>query len=541
MRLREGISWIGRLTRSYRAGIGLNIVLGTISVGLSLLFIFLCKSLIDSAISGLDESLLIPALQIAGVLVIQQICNFFRGRIESVSTIKMMNALRERLFFRVMLSRWSGRERFHTGDVTIRLEGDVRKVCEALCESFPRMAITMVEFFFSFLFMLTMDSRLAWLLFAIMPIALLLSKRYMLRMRSLTHSIREVDSSVQAHIQEQVQHRTVINSMGSAEGSFASLRALSGELFSKTMRRTNYTLYSKAVVRLGFSAGYMTAFLWGVEGISSGAISFGVMTAFLQLVAKVQAPIVEISSYVSTMAQTTTSIDRLGELDDLEIEEQGEPKVLSGGVGVRFREVSFGYGGREILSDFGCDFSANALHVVVGETGSGKSTMLRLMLGFLSPQKGAVELYNSDESVGCSPLTRANFVYVPQGNTLISGTIRENILLGDPEATDEEIKAVLHIAVADFVYSLPDGLDTLCGERGAGVSEGEAQRIAIARGLLRKGGVMLLDEPTSALDGGTERLLLERLTEYAKSRTMIMVTHRERTSKVCGSVVKLTR
>lgn len=522
-------------------GITLNFVLGTLSVGLSLLFIFLCKSLIDSAISGGEKGLLVPALQIAGVLTVQQVCNFFRGRVESASSVKMMNALRERLFFRVMLSLWSGREKFHTGDVTTRLEGDVRKVCEALCESFPRMAITGVEFFFSFLFMLSMDSRLAWLLFAIMPIALLLSKRYMLRMRSLTHSIREVDSSVQAHIQEQVQYRTVINSMGSTAGSFASLRALSGELFSKTMKRTDYTLYSKAVVRLGFSAGYLIAFLWGVEGISSGAISFGVMTAFLQLVARVQAPIVEISSYISTIAQTTTSIDRLGELDDLEIEEQGESQILLGGVGVRFRGVSFDYGGRDILSDFNCDFGANALHVIVGETGSGKSTMLRLMLGFLSPLEGAVELYRSDESVGCSPLTRANFVYVPQGNTLISGTIRENILLSDPEATDEDIMAVLHTAVADFVFSLPDGLDTICGERGAGLSEGEAQRIAIARGILRKGGVVLLDEPTSALDSATERLLLERLMEYAKSRTMIMVTHRERTSDICSSVVKLTR
>ncbi len=541
MSLRDNIIWISRLSQGYRGGIALNISLGALSVGLSLLFIFLCKALIDSAVRGAEASVLPPALQIVGVLILQQVCNFFRGRIESASSVKMMNALRERLFYRVMLSRWSGREKFHTGDVTIRLEGDVRKVSETLCETLPRMAITAVEFLSSFLFMLSMDSRLAWLLFAIMPIALLVSKRYMLRMRSLTHSIRNVDSSVQAHIQEQVQHRTVINSMGSAEGSFASLRALSGELLDKTMRRANYTLYSKAMVRLGFSAGYLTAFLWGVEGISSGAITFGVMTAFLQLVAKVQAPIVELTSYISTIAQTTTSIDRLGELDDLEIEEQGEEQVLTGGVGVRFRGVSFDYGGGDILSDFECDFSANALHVVVGETGSGKSTMLRLMLGFLFPSKGAVELYNSDESVDCSPLTRANFVYVPQGNTLISGTIRENILLGDPLATHEDVSAVLHTAVADFVYGLPDGLDTVCGERGAGLSEGEAQRIAIARGLLRKGGVMLLDEPTSALDGATEKLLLERLTEYAKNRTMIMVTHRERTSEICGSVVKLTK
>ncbi len=541
MRIRESIIWIWSLSRGYRGRMVQNVVLGGVSVVLSLAFIVLCKSLIDSAVEGGDGGILVPALQIAAVLIVQQICNFARGRIESSTAIGMVNTLRERLFFRVMLSRWGGREKFHTGDITTRMEGDVRKVCESIGVVFPAMVITAVEFIFSFIFMLSMDSRLAWLLFAIMPVALLLSKRYMLRMRSLTHSIREVDSSVQAHIQEQVQHRSVINSMGGAEGSFASLRELSGELFDKTMRRTNYTLYSRMVVRLGFAAGYLVAFMWGVEGLNSGAISFGVMTAFLQLVAKVQAPIVEISSYISSFAQVTTSIDRLGELDDLEIEEQGASRVLSGAVGVRLSEVTFGYGGRDIFSGFECDFEANALHVVVGETGSGKSTLLRLVLGFLSPLSGSVELYNSDERAECSPLTRVNFVYVPQGNTLISGTIRENILLGDPEATESQIEAVLHTAVAEFVYSLPDGLDTICGERGAGLSEGEALRIAIARGLLRPGGVMLLDEPTSALDGATEELLIERLMEYSKNRTMIMVTHRERASEMCASVIKLTR
>ncbi len=541
MTLKDNISWIWNLSHGHRWNLALNIILGSVSVGMSLLFIFLCKYLIDRSINGLGEGILPYVFMIAGVLIVQQICNVFRGLIESNTSVEVMNRLRERLFFRVMLSRWSGRERFHTGDITTRLEGDVRKVSDSLCATFPIMTITAIEFLFSFIFMLSLDSRLAWLLFAIMPVAMILSKRYMLRMRDLTHSIRQVDSSVQAHIQEQVQHRSVINSLGNASNSMASLRTLSQDLFDKTLRRTNYTLYSRSMVRIGFSAGYLTAFLWGVDGLNSGAVSFGVMTAFLQLVGRIQAPIIEISSYLSTIAQTPTSIDRLGELDDLEIEEQGEEIIFSDGVGIKFRDVRFNYGGGDILSNFNCDFEANALHVVVGETGSGKSTMLRLMLGFLTPQDGEVNLYTKTKSVRCSPLTRANFVYVPQGNTLISGTIRDNILMGDPNATDAQIKSVIHTAVAEFVYRLPDGLDTICGERGAGLSEGEAQRIAIARGLLRRGGVLLLDEPTSALDNTTEQLLLERLTAYAKNRTLIMVTHRERTSDICSSVVKLTR
>ncbi len=541
MSIREDITWLVRLSQGYRLRLLLDILLGVISVGLSLLFISLSKGMVDAAVSSGDGVSLVMVVAIVVTMLLQLLATVWRGRIESYASTRMMNGLRERLFYRVMLSRWSGKEQFHTGDITTRREGDVRKVCETLCEKLPLVAITGVEFVLSFLFMMMLDSRLAWILLFIMPLTLLLSKSYMRRMRSLTHSIREVDSSVQAHIQEQVQHRNVINSMGHTMGAIEALRGLSGRLFDHTMKRTNYTLFSRSVVRFGFMAGYLTVFIWGVDGLSSGVITFGVMTAFLQLVAKVQVPIVELSSQLANIAQTTSSIDRLGELDGLEIEEQGEPRILSGEIGVELRDVTFGYETRDVLSHFNCNFEPNKLHIIVGETGSGKSTVLRLMLGFLSPSNGSIELYSESARERCSPLTRGNFVYVPQGNTLISGTIRDNILLGDPTATEDDIQRVLHVAVADFVLSLPDGLDTLCGERGAGLSEGEAQRVAIARGLLRKGGVLLLDEPTSALDSTTERLLIERLTDYAKSRTMIMVTHRERASEISSSVIRLKR
>lgn len=544
MTIRENIAWLNGLSKGYRMQIFLNIILGIASVCFSLIFILLSKSLVDLAVAKeLGDGFWEQAAWIICVLLAQQFCSIIRGRIDSYTTTKMMNTLRERLFSRVMHSLWRGKELFHTGDITTRLEGDVRKACETLCKNIPLVLITSFEFLFSFIFLLTLDSRLAWVLFIIMPITILLSKSYVLKMRSLTHSIREVDSSLQSHIQEQVQHRNVINSMGNTSGSIASLHNLGNTLFKKTMRRTDYLLFSKSILRFGFSAGYLTAFLWGVEGLSSGVISFGVMTAFLQLVAKVQVPVVELSSQLSNIAQTTSSIERLCEIDNLEIEEQGEPKILDGAIGIKAENITFRYtdGEIDILSDFSYDFTPNNLHVIVGETGGGKSTLLRLILGFFSPQKGDIKIYNNSETIKCSPLTRANLVYVPQGNTLISGTIKENILLGNPSATDQEIKEAIHIAVADFIYRLPNGLDTVCGERGAGLSEGEAQRVAIARGLLRKGGLLLFDEPTSALDKETERLLIERLTAYAQNRTLIMVTHREKSADICSSVVKLKK
>ncbi len=165
--------------------------------------------------------------------------------------------------------------------------------------------------------------------------------------------------------------------------------------------------------------------------------------------------------------------------------------------------------------------------------------MLRLMLALLKPDRGSVTLYNGKEREEVSPLTRCNLSYVPQGNTLISGTIRDNLLLGKPEATEAELQAALHTAVADFVMTLPEGLDTLCGEQGAGLSEGQAQRIAIARGLLRPGSILLLDEPTSSLDEETERKLLERLSRQVQDKTLILITHRETIAQLCTSAVRL--
>ena len=249
-----------------------------------------------------------------------------------------------------------------------------------------------------------------------------------------------------------------------------------------------------------------------------------------------------LSRQVSPMINSLTSAERLSEIEAQPLEETGESCWLGESVGVRFCGVDYAYpdGGRKILSDFTHDFIPGTTTALLGETGAGKSTLMRLMLGLLSPDKGDAGLYGSGTAlVPASAATRCNIVYVPQGNTLMSGTIRENLLLGDPGATDDMLAEALYLAAADFVADLPDGLDTLCGEKGSGLSEGQAQRICIARSLLRKGGLLLLDEPTSALDTETEELLLTRLTSALGQRTMISVTHRTATADLCTSQLKI--
>ena len=265
------------------------------------------------------------------------------------------------------------------------------------------------------------------------------------------------------------------------------------------------------------------------------------MTAFLQLVAQVQRPMVDISRQIPSFIRVFTSAERLAELQALPLERQGVSVRLDGCLGIRAEGVSFAYPGNErrVLADFSHDFAPGSLTVILGETGVGKSTLLRLILGLLHPDEGKIMFYNAVSQVEASPLTRCNLSYVPQGNTLVSGSIRDNLLMGNPQATEDELRAALHTAVADFVYALPDGLDTRCGEHGAGLSEGQAQRIAIARGLLRPGGVLLLDEPTSSVDNVTERLLLERLSQQVEGKTLILVTHRETIARLCTTVIRM--
>jgi ABC-type bacteriocin/lantibiotic exporter with double-glycine peptidase domain len=223
-----------------------------------------------------------------------------------------------------------------------------------------------------------------------------------------------------------------------------------------------------------------------------------------------------------------TSSERLIELEELPLEPSLPPYNMSGSVGVRFDNVTYRYtdNGRIVLSDFSHDFRPGTFTAILGETGAGKTTLLRLMLSLISASDGSIRLYNDKEEVKASVATRCNFSYVPQGNTLFSGTIRDNLLMGNPSATTEQMRNALHTAMADFVFDLPEGLDTVCGEHGGGLSEGQAQRITIARAILRPCSILLLDEATSALDNTTERQLLLNINNSLSDTTIIFVTHR---------------
>ena len=530
------------MSHGCRMLVGIRTLTGVVHVVVSLLFIYVCKHLVDIATSTIDSNMKPFVLLLVLCMLLQQIFSIAGKRLDVHACIRMGNKMRYRLFHHVMESKWNGRENIHTGDLMTRFNGDVDIVASLLCHSCPSIVVSVVQLLSSAFFLGFLDLKLALIVVVLLPVAFLLSKSYMKRMRRLTYTIREADSKLQALTQEYFQHKVIVSTMEFTRMALNSMDLILQDLKIKVLKRTDYSLFSKIVVQGGFSLGYIIAFLWGVYGIKDGSVSVGMMTAFLQLVAQIQHPVSGLGRQIPEFVHAYASFERLKALERLPLEERGEPVSLSGVIGVTMENVSFSYTdeGKQVFSNFTHDFKPGSLTAVIGETGVGKSTLIRMLLALVIPQKGHIRFYTEAcESEVVSPMTRCNVVYVPQGNSLMSGTIRDNLYLGNPQASEEQIQKALYTACAEFVYALPEGLDTLCGEQGNGLSEGQAQRIAIARGLLRPGGLLLMDEPTSSLDEETEILLMHRLSEKLYNKTLIMVTHREKCAQFCTSVLHL--
>lgn len=542
MRIWDCIRWLWSASGNYRLPILLRGIIGLLHVGVSLFSIWVCKSLIDVATRHSDGCMHMFIILMLVCLVIRLFLSMIGSWLGSRTEIRLRNALRYRLFERLMESCWTGRDSLHTGDILNRMVEDMGVVIGILCRSIPSVIVMTAQLCGALWYLSEMDVRLAGIIIFIMLIVLLFSKGYVQRMRALSRNIRTTDSLIQSHLQENLQNRTLVRTLEYTPQAIGRLFSLQSILQHEVMLRTNYSVFSHGMIQAGFATGYAIAFLWGVYGLYEGTVTFGVMTAFLQLVSQVQGPIVGLSRQIPSFIQVVTSVERLTELSTTPLEECGNALSLDGVLGVRMTHLSFSYPGtgRKVLDDFTHDFIPGSLTAVVGETGVGKSTLVRLVLALLLPDSGKVTLYNSEREVIASALTRCNLSYVPQGNTLLSGTIRDNLLMGNPEATDEELRAALY-AAAEFVDALPDGMETFCGEQGTGLSEGQAQRVAIARGLLRPGSILLLDEPTSSLDEETERLLLERLSKQVKNKTLILITHRETIARLCSFTVQIRK
>ena len=517
------------------------ILIGCISVACSLTFVLFSKNAIDIATGAREGKLVLYAAGMGLLILLEIALHAADNWVGNKLDVEMRNRFRSRFFEQLLQSEWKGKERYHSGDVLNRMVQDLGAVVSVITSTIPFAVVMALQLLASFCFLYSMDRMLAIVLILILPLFSLLSKFYVNRMRRMTKAVRESESHIHSVMQESLQHKTIVKTLEQSDGMMGRLAKWQTQLFGEVTTRTRFSIVAHGLVSMGFSAEYLTAFLWGVFSMQKGIITFGVMTAFLQLVGRIQRPLTDLVRMIPSFVSSLTSAERLMELEELPMEPTGEPQCMKGVAGVRFADVSFQYadGDEEVITHLNEDFVPGSMTAVLGETGAGKTTLIRLILALVRPTAGRVTMYDAEREVEVSPQTRTNLVYVPQGNTLFSGTIRDNLLLGRPDATDEELWEVLRVACAEFVLSLPNGLDTACGEQGGGLSEGQAQRIVIARSLLRPGSVLLFDEATSALDPDTERRLLERLAETRNGRTLIFITHRPSVLEYCDRVLRV--
>lgn len=541
----HSLSWLWKTSKGIRFRLMFNSLLGIIRIIASLAFIYVSKLLVDLAtgkITSSEKMYWVYSICLVALLACQVGAGMLNSWLSNQTEIKLKNKIRLDLFNHLMNASWDGKEKLHSGDVLNRLEEDVRVICDTLCQSLPSLFSTLVQLIAAFAFMCQLSPKMSWIILFILPIFLLFSKVYIKRTRALTSTIRNQDSQIQSIVQESIQHRIIIQSMEQNDAIVQKMDGIQSNLFHSTMQRTKFNLFSRFMVSIGFSIGYLVAFLWCIHGLYVNAITFGTMTAFLQLVGQIQRPTIDLTRQIPAYINATTSVDRLVELEVLPTEEKSSERRLSGNLGIRMNNVTFRYpdGEKDVLSNFTHDFRPGSRTAIIGETGSGKSTTIRLMLSLLHPLSGSMEIYSDDgSSIPVNADSRCNLIWVPQGNSLFSGTIRDNLYLGYPEATDDEMNEALYNAAAEFVSNLPEGLDTICGEQGAGLSEGQSQRIAIARALLHKGSILLLDELSSSLDPQTEQTLMSRLIDAKGNNTMIFVTHHEAIVDYCDEVVRL--
>ena len=545
-------AWFWQQMKDIKVKILVRIIAGLAQVGLGLLLVWLCRRFIDVVIwqgNILHESLVLFGV-IALLIALRQLVFY----LSSMTEVEQQNNMRLRLFNKVLGRKlYTTENDLHSGDVSQRLERDIASAAAVTTSILPGMVATGVQLIGAFLLMHFIDAVLAWSLLVLTPVVVVCAKYLSSRLKKMTLAIREEESRIQMLIQETAEHQLTIKTLQGESIMGTRMAGLQSSLQHLVARRVRFTLISRLLIAFTFSYGYFGAFVYGAVQLKDGLITFGVMTAFLQLVGQIQSPIMTLLGMIPQLIHATASVDRLAEIEKLEQEEETskgaliqknvhqeeEEKEGTTSFGIKMEHVCYQYpGSEEVLTDFNYDFRPGSSTAILGATGCGKTSLLRLIAHITSPSAGRVCLYSHSGVEVKGADMRRHIIYIEQGNTMMSGSIRENLLLAKPDATEEEMQKALHTAVANFVYELPEALDTRIGEHATRLSGGQAQRLSIARGLLREGSILLLDEVSSSLDERTESILFDRLFSAYPEKTIICVTHRPEAARHCDAQIK---
>ena len=420
-----------------------------------------------------------------------------------------------------------------------RMTSDIKIVTDGITSIVPNLLYFVTQFVGAFIVLVIFDWKFTMLFIVAGVIMSAVTLLFRGKLKSLHKEVQETDGKVRSFFQETIESILVVKTFGVEKQFEEKGDELQKINYNAKMKRRRISICANAGFSFIFNAGYLFALVWCALKVCANSMTYGTLTAVLQLISQIQTPFVNITKVIPQYYAILASAERIMEIEDIEVEEKNDDIIsvdefyqnFSYG---KFEDISFDYGRESVLEKGNATFEKGDFVAIRGISGIGKSTLIKMLLGVFKPQKGHIRLYkNNGAYVEISPNTREMFSYVPQGNYLFSGTLRENILLINPHATEDEMNEALEISdMKEFVDALPDGLDTVIGEKGLGISEGQAQRLAIARALLSNAPILLLDEATSALDAVTERNVLQRIKGLTQ-KTCIIVTHKAAALEVC--------
>ena len=518
------IQWLRKESKPFHTAIIYSTLIDLLSMGLSLAAIYFSKQTIDIATGNPNGNLWAHAAGMIACIVGSMIAGMLNPWMIERNSMKFQMQMQMLLNGRMMAASWKSAQQWHTGDILNRLVKDCAEVVQLVVFTVPSLCVTLVELVAALVFLFMLDSRIAWLILFSSPL-LLLSKIYYKRMRKLSKEWKSNDSLVTSVLQENTNARLLIASLGAENVRNALLEEGLQNRLHTGMQQLKIAIYSKTILQSVFHTGYFLAFLLGIYYLSKDLITFGTMVAFIQLVSRIQGPILQFIGFVPGLIRVRASVERIMELEECPSSRKRNRNIIRQAEYLKVEDLHFGYSDGEIINGMSFTVKAGEPLAIMGHTGVGKTTLIRLIAGILEPNQGNILLKGDGKDWDTAELERTNFVYVPQGNSLFSGTIRDNLRMVNREASDEQLKEALGTACADFVWDLPQGLDTEISENGVGLSEGQAQRLAVARAMLLPGSVWIFDEVTAALDAGTAQQLISNLLEKGKDKILLFVTH----------------
>ena len=532
---REYFIWVLGYTKPYVPRLLLILVFDILATLMSVGMAIIGKELIDRAIEGrLAQLWNIIALYVL-VIFGSAALSLVSGLFSTVVYEKFGFGIRKKVYRRILDTTWLDISKYHTGDLMTRLTSDVSAVADGISTTIPTVLRLLIELIVTFFTLAYYDLKLALFALLVAPVAMLSSMILGSKLKYLQVKVQQSESKYRSFMQESLANILIEKSFCLEDYSEEKLTQMRDERFYWVFKKNRTNMFAQAAMGLSFQLGYVVAFTWGVICVANKTITYGTMTVFLQLVNRVQAPIVSLAQVVPRIILMLASAGRIIELQNLPEEHFEGCEIQPEKIGVKVSNVSFGYSDELVFDAATTEIRPGEFTAIVGKSGIGKTTLVRLMMAFTKNMTGDIVFFNDQgNKMQASPDARKFIAYVPQGNTLFSGTIKENILMGNKNASDEEvIEALKSSAAYDFVNEFPKGINTLIGEKGVGISEGQAQRIAIARALVRRAPFLILDEATSSLDESTELKVLEGIRKWRPSPTCLLITHRRSVLQYC--------